>query len=250
MMDELLTTKQLLELLKIDRTTVYRMLNDGRLTGVKIGGQWRFRRQAVEELLSGASLAAAPATGGGSDVLPVPCVQAIQDVFAEVAGVGAVTVLQDGQPLTRTSNDCRFCRLILASPAGRAGCLATWRALFARSDRAPGFMTCHAGLQCACAHIRVHGAPVAAVVAGQFYVQPPGEEQAARLGSLAESCGLDAAELAEAASGLRVLTDHAGTHLAHWLDGLARTLEEVGRERAELMGRLRRIAEMTALEPV
>ena len=43
-MAELLTTKQLEDLLKIDRITVYRMLNDGRLKCVKIGNQWRFPR--------------------------------------------------------------------------------------------------------------------------------------------------------------------------------------------------------------
>lgn len=47
-MDDLLTTRQLQELLQVDRITIYRMLNDGRLQGFKVGGQWRFSRQAVE----------------------------------------------------------------------------------------------------------------------------------------------------------------------------------------------------------
>lgn len=245
-MDELLTTKQLLELLKIDRTTVYRMLNDGRLTGVKIGGQWRFPRTAVEGLVSGALPAGSPAASSAPHVLPIHCLQAIQDVFAEVAGVGAVTIAQDGQPLTKVSNGCQFCGLMLTNPAGRAGCVASWRNLVEGRDRQPEFASCHAGLQCASARIRLGGAPVAVVVAGQFYAQAPGDEQAARLGRRAEAYGMDAAVLAEAASGLRVLDDHVRTHLARWLQDVAHTFEEVGRERAELMGRLKRIAEMTA----
>ena len=52
-MPDLLTSKQVQEWLLVDRTTVYRMLNDGRLKGTKIGHQWRFRREDVLELLSG-----------------------------------------------------------------------------------------------------------------------------------------------------------------------------------------------------
>ncbi len=61
MMDDLLTTKQVQDILKVDRITVYRMLNDGRLKGVKIGQQWRFPAREVERLLSGE----AGAGGGG-----------------------------------------------------------------------------------------------------------------------------------------------------------------------------------------
>ena len=58
-MDDLLTTRQLTDLLQLDRTTIYRMLNDGRLPAVRVGGQWRFSRQAIEALMQGK--ASAPA---------------------------------------------------------------------------------------------------------------------------------------------------------------------------------------------
>jgi excisionase family DNA binding protein len=50
-MTDLLTTRQVQEILKVDRITIYRMLQDGRLKGVKIGQQWRFARREVERLL-------------------------------------------------------------------------------------------------------------------------------------------------------------------------------------------------------
>ena len=53
-MDDLLSTRQVLNILKVDRITIYRMLQDGRLQGVKIGQQWRFTRSAVERLIGGA----------------------------------------------------------------------------------------------------------------------------------------------------------------------------------------------------
>jgi excisionase family DNA binding protein len=37
-----LTTRQVQNILQVDRITIYRMLQDGRLKGVKIGQQWRF----------------------------------------------------------------------------------------------------------------------------------------------------------------------------------------------------------------
>ncbi len=49
--DDLLTTKQLRDLLQVDRITIYRMLYDGRLHGFKVGGQWRFSRQEIEAWL-------------------------------------------------------------------------------------------------------------------------------------------------------------------------------------------------------
>ena len=57
-MEDLLTTREVQELLHVDRITVYRMLSDGRLKGVKIGQQWRFPAREVDRLLSGTSAAA------------------------------------------------------------------------------------------------------------------------------------------------------------------------------------------------
>ena len=51
----LLTAKQVQELLHVDRTTIYRMLKDGRLTGIKVGQHWRFSEQEVDDLVSGAA---------------------------------------------------------------------------------------------------------------------------------------------------------------------------------------------------
>jgi excisionase family DNA binding protein len=51
-MDDLLTTRQVQEILQVDRITIYRMLQDRRLKGVKIGQQWRFARREVERLLN------------------------------------------------------------------------------------------------------------------------------------------------------------------------------------------------------
>jgi len=251
-MNDLLTTKQLQDLLKIDRTTVYRMLKDGRLAGVKVGNQWRFPRADVEAQLMGDSFTGAEVTPQtdspvfSTEVIPLNCIQSIQNMFAEMAGVGSVTTAPDGEPLTEISNCCHFCNLILSSESGRQACIASWRKLAKQSEYRPNFVNCHAGLQYARARIEMNGQLEAMIIAGQFYAQPPdtGEEEA-RVQHLANKHGLDAQELAEAVQNLPVLDQHKQARIGTWLESVAHTFEEIGHERADMMNRLRNIAEMS-----
>lgn len=49
---ELLTLKQVAEWLQVSDRTVLRMIDDGKLRGVKVGRQWRFDATEVENYLS------------------------------------------------------------------------------------------------------------------------------------------------------------------------------------------------------
>ena len=246
-MDELLTAKQVQELLKVDRTTIYRMLNDGRITGIKVGQQWRFHRREIEALVSG---------GGqktrrpplSADVLPLHCLQPIQNVFAEIAQIGSVTAAPDGEPLTQLSNSCLFCNLILATESGRRACVESWRNLAQQSEKPPIFGCCHAGLQYACSRVEVDGELVAILVAGQFYSRPPDpNEQAERVTRLARAHGIDDVELSAAARELKLLDEPQRVRIGDWLENVAHTFEQIGGERAQSMSRLERIAEMSTL---
>ncbi len=252
-MADLLTTKELQELLKVDRTTVYRMLKDGRLTGIKIGEQWRFPREEINTLLAGtppAEPTQAVPHSLSTHSLPLHCVQHIQNVFADVAGVGSVTTAATGEPLSEMSNSCRFCNLILASESGRQACIASWAKLAEQSEYAPRFTPCHAGLQYARARIEINGRLEAMLIAGQFHAESPSvDEETARIQRLAAAYGLDPEALAEAAREIGVLDEYKQARLSTWLQSVAHTFEEIGQERTELMGRLRRIAEMSTLEP-
>lgn len=252
LMDNLLTTKQLQDLLKVDRTTVYRMLKTGRLMGVKVGNQWRFPRDEVEAMLSGRPAECDPAAEPAppAETLPVPCVQAIQDVFAELADVGTVTTRPNGQPLTTISNCSRFCQLIQSSAAGQAACVESWQKLARLSPRQPQFLACHAGLQYACAPIEVNDGLEAMLVAGQFYAVPPiPTDEQTRLDTLAHKFNLDATALADAAQEIPVLTNRTQAKIGQWLRKVAQTFGQVGKERAAFRNRLRLIAEMSTLDP-
>ncbi|MHB0876350.1 MAG: PocR ligand-binding domain-containing protein [Anaerolineae bacterium] len=252
-MDDLLTTRQLENLLKVDRITIYRMLEDGRLKGFKVGGQWRFSRAEVDAWLqsqrsttdSGMAEPSTPADRTPSP-LPIPCVQAIQSVFAEALDIGAVTADMNGAPLTEISNACAFCDLVRSTEAGRSGCAASWR----RADRGT-LRPCHAGLLCGGARVLVSDKPVAAAVGCQFAAQPENDETpswVAGIPALAARLGLDAAELAAAAEQVRRVPVAHLPRIARTLGHVADTFTEIGRERQALLGRLQRIAEITALE--
>ncbi len=44
-----LTVSELSEYLQIHRTTIYRMLRQGKLPGFRIGSDWRFSLEAIEQ---------------------------------------------------------------------------------------------------------------------------------------------------------------------------------------------------------
>lgn len=248
-MENLLTTEQVLELLKIDRTTIYRMLKEGRLKAVKVGSHWRFPRNNVQELITaGATLKQKPQLKIAS-VLPIHCINPIQDVFAEIAGVGAITTSPKGQPLTEISNSCRFCNLILSSEKGRQGCIASWKKLASQPENHPRFVTCHAGLQYARARIELEGELAAMLVAGQFYRKPADpDEQTERVRKLARDYGLNEKELAEAIEDITILEDDRSEQIGIWLEKVAHSFEQVTRERAEYSHRLFRIANLSNIE--
>lgn len=247
-LNELLTAKQVQDLLKVDRTTVYRMINDGRLKGIKIGNQWRFPEKDVRILLSGSVKEGRPLTDSIKKELPLHCMHAIQDVFADIAGIGSVTTAADGEPLTEISNSCQFCQLILNSEKGRQGCIKSWRRLAEQKESEPKFVTCHAGLQYAQARIEINGQLAAMLIAGQFYSQKPdAAEEQARLEKLSRQYGIDKEALCQAAQKLVVLDRQKQDKIGHWLERVAHTFEELTMERGELIKRLRDISAISGI---
>ena len=61
-MTSMLTTKDLQEIINVDRSTIYRMAEAGKLPAIKVGRQWRFPADEIETWLA----------GGEQDVVPAP----------------------------------------------------------------------------------------------------------------------------------------------------------------------------------
>jgi excisionase family DNA binding protein len=255
-MDTLLTTRQLQDLLQVDRITIYRMLSDGRLQGFKVGGQWRFSRHAIQRWLQEqqASLevpesqVGTDSLGPSAEALPLSCIQAIQDIFAEALGVGTVTTAVDGNPLTPISNSCEFCTLILGTKMGWQRCTNSWRAPAAANGKTPLLATCHSGLCYVWGRIEVQGQLVAATHAGQFLDRPPDSEKwSVALRDLSTATGIDKEKLQRALASVAVLDEDRRRQISHLVQRVAETFSEIGEERLSLLNRLQRIAEISSV---
>ncbi len=62
--DKIMTIEDLAEYLKISRSTLYKLLQDGKLPGQKVGKRWRFHQDAIDEWVkSGTGAVASHKTG-------------------------------------------------------------------------------------------------------------------------------------------------------------------------------------------
>lgn len=244
-MKDLLSAKQVITLLKIDRTTLYRMLREERIKGVKIGSQWRFQKTEIDELLLPQTVQDVQAS---RDILPLHCVQPIQEVFSDMIQVAAITTDINGIPLSKPSNSSKFCELILSSKKGNVECSKCWKEIEFGNEGETSFAECHAGLNYAGAHIMLDGKKIAKIITGQFYNKRPDEaDEAKRIKRLAKAYGLNEAKLMNAAREIVIIDNRIAQFLGKWLQKVAKTFSTLGYERRELMNRLKSIAEMSKL---
>ena len=244
-MNSLLTAKQVIDLLKIDRTTLYRMLRDGRIKGVKVGSQWRFPKKDVDCLLLPQD---SSANSNSRDILPLHCLQPIQEVFSDMIQVSAVTTDAGGLPISQFSNPCSFCELILSTKKGRAACMQSWKSIQFSDGDETSFAVCHAGLNYTGANIVMDKKKVAKVIAGQFYeISPDAAEEKRRIQKLAKSFGIEEKKLIQAARKITVIDARIAAFLGKWLKKVAVSFATLGNERRALMHRLKNIEELSRL---
>jgi excisionase family DNA binding protein len=250
-MAKLFTTRQLQDLLKIDRVTVYRMLNDGRLKGVKVGNQWRFPQGEIDRIMG--EEGESPEPPESPAVLtdfPADCVQRVQEIFAGIIGIGAVIVTLKGETLTEPTYSNHFCKLMLSSPSGRQACQASWRKIALRTSGEPPLQICHAGLRYQRAQIQLDDRPAGWLIAGQFYTATPDHEQdRERLEQLARKYDLPLDQLTEAAAKIPVLKKYQQDQVREWTPKVADTVQSILCERSDLMNRLQRIADLSTIRP-
>jgi excisionase family DNA binding protein len=247
-----LTTRQLQDILQVDRTTIYRMADRGRIPAVKVGSQWRFPQTQVETWLkirSGTIAADAEAAGvHGADkiekLLPIECVQQIQDTFADALGVTIVVTGLDGQPLTRPSNPCGLYKLAEHSPDAHKRCIDSWANMARDPSIRPVFTRSPLGFLCARGLIRV-GSELRAmlVVAGIAPEQwpPAGEE----LQAIADFLGMEPASVAAHVNGVFFMDADEQRRLLPFVQRIADIVAHIITERKELFDKLESISELS-----
>lgn len=198
-MTDMLTAKEVQSLLHVDRSTIYRMAEDGRLPAIKVGRQWRFPASHVSTWLAEqafAPLATMTSTRNQAplrQLLPLDCVQLIQDTFADALDVMVIITDMDGNPVTEFSRECGlFSAVREASPLIWPKCMAHWQQMAGTLNLEPQFSQSYLGLLCARALIRVGTALKGLVFVGGIAPQnwPPTPEQ---IDALAADLGVESA---------------------------------------------------------
>lgn len=164
-----LTTRDLQELIRVDKSTIYRMAEAGRLPAVKVGRQWRFPEDAVMSWLG----AAEPPRGetihvspGLAEVVAGDLAQAIADLAAEAMGVMVVITDMDGMPLTSIANPCGLVEAMAGQASVLPRCIETWRHYGTIPDLVPRFGPSEFGFLCARAFVRRGSELLGMVIAG------------------------------------------------------------------------------------
>ena len=258
-MPDLLTTTQVQDLLQVDRTTIYRMVESGRLPAIRVGNQWRFSRPEIERWLATAASpaksgvapmqhVASAVTNGASlhELLPVTCAQLIQDAFADILGVMMVITDMQGQPVTEISNPCGFYAALTQGPDALSQCIRTWQDLAASPSMEPRFYPSEMGLLCARGLIRVGSELKGMVVIGGIAPDswPPGPDQFA---CLAETFGLSPAYIEANADAVYRLDKAAQEKALRSIQRIADIFSHIAEDRNALCGRLQAIASLTSL---
>jgi excisionase family DNA binding protein len=195
----LLTTRDVQELIRVDRSTIYRMAEDGRLPAVKVGRQWRFPEDEVLAWLGRGGVAAeAPTPGttnGLSSLVPAATLQALADLVGELLGVMVVITDVDGNPLTDVANACGLFDAVRRIPGSVEHCIEGWREYARAVDLAPRFEPSHLGFLCARGFVRVGSELKGMVIVGGIRPEawPPPPEQA---DAMAEDVGMPRDDLA------------------------------------------------------
>ncbi len=260
-MAELLTTKQLQEILKVDRTTIYRMAEAGRIPAIKVGNQWRFPRHQIEAWLwqqnpQAAMAAPAPADLSGEKlelptnslrrVFPLECVQLIQDTYADLLDVMMVVTDLDGNMITRPSNEAGLFTATETSPNAHERCLEHWISMAGDPRLQPGFQRSHLGLLCARGLIRVGNEIKAMLVVGGIAPDdwPPSEEE---IQSIAEFLQIDPAIIRDHANEVHYADRKRMQEILPYVQRIADVFSFIATDRSKLLHRLDKIAELAKL---
>ncbi|NOZ26737.1 MAG: helix-turn-helix domain-containing protein [Chloroflexi bacterium] len=256
-MSDLLTTRQLQEMLQVDRTTIYRMVGSGQLPAVRVGNQWRFPREAVERWLQGHTVAGTPPSAEATipspqpsedahSLFPLECVQQIQDAFADALGVMIVVTDLEGRLITRPSNPCGLYTAADQVPSAHSRCIELWVRMAHNPTLQPRFIPSHLGLLCARGLVRVGAELKAMVIIGGIAPDrwPPSEEEIERI---AQDLGVPVEVLQEHIHEVHRLSEEEQARVLPFAQRIADIMSHIAMERYALLDRLQRIAELTVL---
>lgn len=251
-MSEMMTAKEIQKMLQVDRSTIYRMADDGRLPAIKVGRQWRFPKNAVERFLEFGvkrELSDRPRLDHPEEAAlwPMPCTKLLLDAFANLLDVMIVLTDMEGNPITDVSNPLPYYEMMGETEKGHELCLRVWKRLGEMHALKPRMLSTFAGLLCTRALVRVENELAGMVIA--FGIAPEGwrwtpeiEEEVQGILEKDEEGWTDA---------FRSLSPHSKKEQQQILI----TLQQIGDilalmadEREDLISRLQQISQLSTVE--
>lgn len=248
-MARLLTTRDVQELIRVDRSTIYRMAEDGRIPAVKVGRQWRFPEDQITGWLRGRAVPASSGAEEGAlgtgeplaDLLPREAMQALADLIGDLLGVMVILTEMDGTPITRVANPCGMFRAVEEVPGALDTCIAGWREFGESMDLTVRFVPSHLGFLCARGFVRVGQELKGMVIVGGIEPDdwPPADEQVAEM---AGGLGMPPSDLAAHLAEVYRVDEEQRRWILAVLPRIGDLVSRLAQERGRLVSRLEAIA--------
>jgi ligand-binding sensor protein len=229
------------------------MADSGRLPSIKVGRQWRFPADQVEEWLAAQSVpVVSPLSLNNRDdddllsKLPVECVQLIQDTFAKALGVMVIITDMDGRPVTELSNPCGLFEALSNTPALWQRCIDHWRDMAVGLSLEPRFDEGYLGLLCSRAYIRT-----GSVLSGMVFIGgiapdnwPPSPE---KMREIAADLDVDFTLFTNHVEDVYRMNEIKQAHVLSLIQPIADVVSHILNERIVLMRKLDQIGRITAV---
>jgi excisionase family DNA binding protein len=247
----LLTTKEVQALVNVDRSTIYRMAEDGRIPAVKVGRQWRFPADRIHAWLEAGRRPAdrERATAGTNGLtLPEGSLQTLAELIGSVFGVMVIVTDMEGRPLIDVANPCGMFRAAASTPATLERCIEGWREFGSDPDLVPHLSPSHLGFLCARAFVRDGSELTAMVIAGGIAPDdwPPPRAEVERI---AADIDLPADTLAEHIDEIYHLDEAGRRRLLDLLPRFGVLISQISHDTARTRRRLDSIAALAGRDP-
>lgn len=249
-MTAMLTTKDLQEIMNVDRSTIYRMAESGKLPAIKVGRQWRFPADEIDAWLAGGDqtpkpvdLAAEQAVGDLADMLLPGVTKPLAELLGSIFGVMVLVTDLDGESLIEPANPCGLFKFVHDHPTTNPLCAETWRELGSDPDRLPRFRPTPLGFECARGFIRVGPEVKGMVIMGGIAPSewPPAADQ---VRAIAAELGVSADSIADHIDEVFYLDRSHQAWVLEYLPRISSLFSRIARERSRLVDRLDTIASL------
>jgi excisionase family DNA binding protein len=250
----MLTTREVQALIKVDKSTIYRMAETGRIPAVKVGRQWRFPEARLHAWLQERGAPApepAPEAAPEGDLrslLPGQSIEVLAGLLGDVLGTMVIITDMQGQPLSGVANPCGLFGAVRDVPGVMEKCMEGWQELGSDLRLEPAWSQTHLGFLCARSLVRIGDELQGMVIAGGVARDdwPPGPDE---LQAAADDLGVAKSVLEAHVEEVFHLSPEEQARVLTLLPRIGALISHMADDRGRLMSRLDAIAVLAGGPP-